>query len=448
MGTRWYEFITMEVKKLAAMWNKKISFKRPQTLAEWKAIFSNHPVTSICCCGILLVILMYCFAAEQKSKLSPIPKQEKPEIVGIKEAIDPRAAWSDIITKDVKALKDDMQQTVNQQQATIQEEIKQLTEKINALKTTLDNLQYENQKPSHLAEKEPPKELVNKAPKVMGFVHRDYDDSHKKQPDSYVTSSSFARAVLLTGVVADTGTDAAGSPQPILLRLVDEGIFSKGYKTKQVKEAIIIGACYGNISSERASCRLEKLSLMNQDNHIVERPVEGWLIGEDGRPGLKGDIVDKSSDVARMAVLNGILGGIASFFQNQASAGMYPISPITGQNKPVLGMDALKAGSASGVGNALQKLADYAIKRAEQMSPVIVVASGRVVDVVFKSGFELKDLTPINGLIKSGTSFGGNKTNHVSSGEQLNVNDKKGVMSGYKDGIKSLNDLQLGEGDF
>jgi len=86
---------------------------------------------------------------------------------------------------------------------------------------------------------------------------------------------------------------------------------------------------------------------------------------------------------------------------------MYPISPITGQNKPVIGMDALKSGSASGVGNALQKLADYAIKRAEQMSPVIVVASGRVVDVVFKSGFELKDLTAINSAIKIRSFFWG-----------------------------------------
>ncbi len=36
-------------------------------------------------------------------------------------------------------------------------------------------------------------------------------------------------------------------------------------------------------------------------------------------PALKGIVVDRSSDVARMAVLNGVLGGIAQFFQNQAT---------------------------------------------------------------------------------------------------------------------------------
>ena len=103
---------------------------------------------------------------------------------------------------------------------------------------------------------------------------------------------------------------------------------------------------------------------------------------KEGIEWAKGDVIDKSSDITRMAVLNGILGGIASFFQNQATSGIYPVSPITGQTNALTGKAALKAGSASGVGNALQKLADYAIKRAEQMSPVIVIGSGRVIDVV------------------------------------------------------------------
>ncbi|XVN42250.1 MAG: hypothetical protein RCG15_06935 [Candidatus Rickettsia vulgarisii] len=42
-----------------------------------------------------------------------------------------------------------------------------------------------------------------------------------------------------------------------MLRLVDTANFSKGYKTRQIKEAILIGSCSGDISSERAKCRLE-----------------------------------------------------------------------------------------------------------------------------------------------------------------------------------------------
>lgn len=38
-----------------------------------------------------------------------------------------------------------------------------------------------------------------------------------------------------------------------------------------------------------------------------------------------------------MAVVNGVLGGMAQFFQNQATNSVFPISPITGQQ------NALKA---------------------------------------------------------------------------------------------------------
>ncbi|KJV76204.1 bacterial conjugation TrbI-like family protein [Rickettsia hoogstraalii str. RCCE3] len=89
-------------------------------------------------------------------------------------------------------------------------------------------------------------------------------------------------------------------------------------------------------------------------------------------------------------MLNGVLGGIAQFFQNQATNSIFPVSPITGQQNALKAQDSLKAGVYAGTGNALEKLADFAIKRAESMSPVIVVASGRVIDVYLKR-FDLRE---------------------------------------------------------
>ncbi|AFB21067.1 F pilus assembly protein TraB [Rickettsia canadensis str. CA410] len=48
-----------------------------------------------------------------------------------------------------------------------------------------------------------------------------------------------------------------------MIRLVDTANFSKHYKTKQIKEVILIGSCSGDISSERAKCRLETVSFIN-----------------------------------------------------------------------------------------------------------------------------------------------------------------------------------------
>ncbi|SPP24753.1 conjugal transfer protein [Orientia tsutsugamushi] len=48
-----------------------------------------------------------------------------------------------------------------------------------------------------------------------------------------------------------------------------------------------------------------------------------------------------------------------------------------------------QSGAYAGASNAFDKLADFAIKRADSMSPVVLIASGRVIDVVFKKGFDL-----------------------------------------------------------
>ena len=319
-------------------------------------------------------------------------KLNKPVIEGVKEAVDPRAIWSEEISSKVSKLDNKLDQTIEQTTNKQKEQLDLLKDEIGKLQEQLREVKKEAQNVPEVKIQEQVsagQSAPKPAPKLV-HLHQDFPDINKYDTENYVTSGSFARAVLLTGVVAETGTEAAGSPQPILLRLVDHGIFSKGYHTKQIKEAILIGSCYGNISSERALCRLQSLSLMNNSGDIVEKPVEGWLIGEDGRPGIKGDVIDKASDVTRMAVLNGILGGMANFFQSQATTSIYPVSPISGQANALAGKDALKAGAASGVGNALNKLADYAIKRAESMSPVIVVGSGRIIDVVFRKGFDLK----------------------------------------------------------
>lgn len=125
--------------------------------------------------------------------------------------------------------------------------------------------------------------------------------------------------MLLTGTVIGTRTNNAALPEPIMLRHVATATFSEGYKTEQIKEAILIGSCSGDISSERGKCRLETLSLLNRDGEIIGKRVEGWLIGEDGRPGIKGFVVDEFSKLARMAALNGESSGIAQFFSKSVN---------------------------------------------------------------------------------------------------------------------------------
>lgn len=50
----------------------------------------------------------------------------------------------------------------------------------------------------------------------------------------------------------------------------------------------------------------------------------------------------------------------------------------------------MKAGAGEGLSSAFGKLADFYIKRAEQMQPVIQVAAGRAVDIVITQGISLQ----------------------------------------------------------
>ena len=136
-------------------------------------------------------------------------------------------------------------------------------------------------------------------------------------------------------------------------------------------------------------CRLETLSWVEKDGVTVEKKVEGWVLGEDGRPGLRGEVVDRAGEVARESLVAGILSGMSQFLKFEATSGVYPVTPF-GQTNAMKSKEALQGAAGTGVGNALDKLAEFSIKRAEQMQPVILISSGRVVDVVFKTGIDLR----------------------------------------------------------
>lgn len=417
--------------------------KLPKTKSELITLCKENPKLTGLGLGVFIVLLLWLFSGSSTIH-TPEALIHKPEVSGVKASVDPRDIWTDAIGKEISALSNKMEDAFKAQAENHKSAITEL-------KKDMDGLRSDNKADSKEAEikvkQEEPSEPEKQEPQMV-YLHQNFNQEVHKDTDDYVTSGSFARAVLLTGVVAETGTESAGTPQPILLRLVDVGIFSKGYKTKQIKEAILIGSCYGNLSSERAMCRLESLSLKNSDGDIVERPIEGWLIDSaDGRPGVKGDVIDKSSNMARMAVLNGILGGMAGFFQAQATSGVYPISPISGPANALGGLASVKAGASSGVGNALQKLAEYAIKRAEQMSPVIVVGSARIVDVVFRKGFQLKDITPINNTTNvTSVSDKKEKAQTPTAPPVSTEGDKRN--KGYNQAVNSLENFQMNKGTY
>lgn len=212
-----------------------------------------------------------------------------------------------------------------------------------------------------------------------------------KTVDNTIPAGAFAKAVLLGGVDASASIQASSDPRPALLRIMDPGTLPRKFHS-DLKGCHALAACYGDISSERVFMRLEKLTCTERKTgEIVEVKVQGYVAGEDGRTGVRGSVVDRAGESMRNAMMGGFLSGIGEFL-NQAHNPI-TFSPIAGLaqtgGNPMGMKDMVKHGAGKGVNNALDKYADFYIKRAEQVQPVIQVAAGRQVDIVFTEGISM-----------------------------------------------------------
>ncbi|SPR03006.1 conjugal transfer protein [Orientia tsutsugamushi str. Gilliam] len=382
---------------------KAESVRHNSKLSELTNIIRRKPVIALTFISITIMVVSYFLSESGKTKESIIfieNRESREAISGIEQAVDLRAKWTEEILNEVKTLKDRFDSVIDSRYLEITAQINNFNQKLEILENQPKQSLYNNDSDefssdlNHNILNSPHDNKTEQAPVVVKpYVNlRRAGSEPKKNVENYVTSGSSARAVLLTGVVVGTGTNSSSSPEPIVLQLLDTAILYNKYKTDQIKNAILIGSCNGEMSSERAKCRIETLSVVNNQGDIIEKKVEGWLIGEDGRSGIKGIVVDKSSNIASMAALNGVFSSIAKFLQSKAiKPDMLPTLNLVagGQQQEFQIGDALQSGAYAGASNAFDKLADFAIKRADSMSPVVLIASGRVIDVVFKKGFDL-----------------------------------------------------------
>lgn len=208
------------------------------------------------------------------------------------------------------------------------------------------------------------------------------DQQTAKTPGTYLPSGSFVRAVLLAGLNAPTGGQAQSNPHPVLLRLIDHAQLPNQFRLK-AKDCLIVGSGYGDLSSERAYIRTESLSCVSPSGEALELPIKGYVAGEDGKAGVMGRLITKQGQVLANALIAGIGSGLGQAFQQSAST--TSVSPL-GSTSSIKQGEEFKAGISSGVGKAMDRLAQYYIALAEKLYPVVEVDAGRMVDVVITKG--------------------------------------------------------------
>ncbi len=204
----------------------------------------------------------------------------------------------------------------------------------------------------------------------------------------YIPAGSFVRVVLLGGLDAPTGGQAQTNPHPILMRTQDNAFLPNRYRF-EIKECFFLASSYGDISSERAYGRLENLSCVRRDGRAVDIAVKGYVVGEDGKAGLRGRLISKQGQILANALLAGIGSGIGQAFQNSTTT--QSISPL-GATSTVNQGQQLQNGISTGIGKSLDRLSKYYIDLAEKLFPVIEIDAGRTIEVIFTKGFSFDDL--------------------------------------------------------
>ncbi|WP_418319601.1 TrbI/VirB10 family protein [Piscinibacter sakaiensis] len=196
---------------------------------------------------------------------------------------------------------------------------------------------------------------------------------------------SFTRGTLLGGLDAPTGGQSQANPHPVLIRLSENTVLPNRFRAAY-RDCFVIAAGYGDISSERAYLRTESLSCVRSDGATLEVRIQGSIYGEDGKVGMRGRLVTKQGQMLANALLAGIVSGIG---QGVATSTSNVSTSALGSIATTNGTDAYRTGLGTGVGRALDRLAQYYIKLAENTFPVIEIDAGREIDVVITRGVKV-----------------------------------------------------------
>ncbi|MBK5965597.1 conjugal transfer protein TraB [Thiocystis minor] len=213
-----------------------------------------------------------------------------------------------------------------------------------------------------------------------------------------IPAGSILRGVLLSGMDAPTGKQARRDPYPALLRVKHDAILPNRFRA-DVRECFITVAGYGELSSERAFLRTEVMTCVRHDGGVIEVPVDGYAVGEDGKVGLRGRLVSKQGQIIARAMQVSFLEGISEVFGKQPVSviSTTPGSQVTYQD--VLSGDSAQAAALSGTGKALDRLAQYYLDMAQDVFPVIEIDAGRTIEVILNRGTALQ-------LIETGRTRG------------------------------------------
>ncbi|MBN6739640.1 hypothetical protein JKG47_03675 [Acidithiobacillus sp. MC6.1] len=226
----------------------------------------------------------------------------------------------------------------------------------------------------------------------------------------YLPASTVLTGVTINGIDARTGPGAHGAPEIVDIRVKKNAILPNGYRSN-IENCEILASGYGSLESHRVYLRTNELSCVSRNGGVISAPVKGYIVGTDGIVGIKGTVISHQSSKLMKSFLAGLLSGIGGAGR-PSTVGAMGINPNMGSmqsfqlpNPAMMGYSA----ASGGISTASGQLAQYYLREAEALQPVIQVNPGVSVTIILQYGTQIR----LNGNTKRQID----KTNYAVSQE-------------------------------
>lgn len=245
-----------------------------------------------------------------------------------------------------------------------------------------------------------PSGAKDNTPKIVvvggGQTQKSKGDPKGREAAPYVPANSMFEGQLLVGMDAPTDQSAKQNPVPALIRVKGEAILPNLFNVPNVQECFVSVAGWGDMSDERAKMRTEMLSCVVASKErgvppkVIEAKIDGYVVGEDGRVGMRGRLVSKQGQLIAKTLFAGVMSGLGDAMKPQQIKGLdiNPGSTVETQryDASTIGESAL----ARGISDTAKSVSEYYLKLADQMMPIVEIDAGRKLTVVLLKGVELK----------------------------------------------------------
>ena len=204
----------------------------------------------------------------------------------------------------------------------------------------------------------------------------------KNENAGMLPAGSFAPVVLLNGVDAGTSSATQSNPMPVLMNVLDQATLPGSAKFR-LKSCFVLGTGYGDLSAERVYVRFSRLSCVDKaDRLVLSQEVSGYVVDSDGKLGLRGKVMDRQGAKLGKAMLAGFAQGLAGALGQSQTSVTSNLS--TGSTmSSISGSAALRASGLGGAQIATSQLAEFYLKEAQAIFPVISIDTGRTATIVF-----------------------------------------------------------------